>query len=67
MGYEARREVGRDERDGERRRKTAGRWQEATPRPFTNHGDTENTEGTIFFARSGDGDRAKDRSPAGTI
>ena len=34
---------------------------------FTNHGDTENTEGIIFLARSGDGDRARDRSPAGTI
>ena len=36
-------------------------------RTFTNHRDTESTEGTIFFARSGDGDRAKDLSPAGTI
>ena len=33
----------------------------------TNHRDTESTEKTIFFARSGDGDRAKDRSPPGTI
>ena len=34
---------------------------------FLNHRDTESTEGTIFLARSGDGDRARDRSPAGTI
>jgi hypothetical protein len=37
------------------------------PLLLTNHRDTESTEGTVFFARSGDGDRAKDRSPAGTI
>ena len=30
---------------------------------FTNHRDTESTEGTIFLARSGDGDRAN-REPA---
>ena len=38
-------------------------WKDA----FTNHGDTESTEGVFFLARSGDGDRAKDRSPPGTI
>ena len=37
------------------------------PLLFTNHRDTESTEGTIFFARSGEGDRAKVLSPAGTI
>ena len=39
----------------------------AYPLLFINHGDTESTEGIIFFARSGDGDQANDRSPAGTI
>ena len=45
-------------------RQSAMRWGRGE---FTNHGDTESTEGTIYLARSGDGDRARDRSPAGTI
>jgi hypothetical protein len=39
-------------------------WMPEFDKYFSNHRDTEGTEGTIFFARSGDGDRAKDLSPA---